>query len=158
MTSFRTCFFTLLSFATRSLQQSKDTLADFCRRWGHQTAQVDGKLYIDGGLVAWNPLSANPLNYTSTFTTRLTIPASLIMNRYMAPLQWLEHLRPGTNANSICESIQKVRGTKCIGWDSLGWRGEQVFLPLWRRIPGQPHRLYLLGLRYYPQSVERDEV
>ncbi|KAF2117870.1 hypothetical protein BDV96DRAFT_405557 [Lophiotrema nucula] len=65
---FRSCFLVaFLSLATRSLQQSKNPLNDFCRRWGHQTAQVDGKLYIDGGLVAWNPLSANPLNYTNTW-------------------------------------------------------------------------------------------
>ena len=64
--SFRSWLLVALSLAARSLQQqSKNPLNDFCRRWGHQTAQVDGKLYIDGGLVAWNPLSTNPLNYTS---------------------------------------------------------------------------------------------
>ncbi|KAF2732456.1 hypothetical protein EJ04DRAFT_513917 [Polyplosphaeria fusca] len=63
------CVLVALSFfAMQSLQQgTKDPLNDFCRRWGHQTAQVDGKLYIDGGQVAWNPLSANPLNYTNTW-------------------------------------------------------------------------------------------
>jgi hypothetical protein len=67
----RVCFVTALLFAARSLQDSKNPLNDFCRRWGHQTAQVDGKLYIDGGLVAWNPLSANPHNYTSMCTLLL---------------------------------------------------------------------------------------
>lgn len=66
MAFIRLCLFAALNFAARSLQ-AKDPINDFCRRWGHQTAQVDGKLYIDGGLVAWNPLSANPLNYTSMF-------------------------------------------------------------------------------------------
>ncbi|ORY10867.1 hypothetical protein BCR34DRAFT_601772 [Clohesyomyces aquaticus] len=67
MAFLRLCFFAALNFAALSLQQSKDPLKDFCRRWGHQTAQVDGRLYIDGGLVAWNPLSNNPLNYTNSW-------------------------------------------------------------------------------------------
>ncbi|KAF2704804.1 hypothetical protein K504DRAFT_389220 [Pleomassaria siparia CBS 279.74] len=67
MAILRTCLLAALSFAAPSLQASKDPLNDFCRRWGHQTAQVDGKLYVDGGLVAWNPLSTNPLNYTNTW-------------------------------------------------------------------------------------------
>ncbi|KAF2266706.1 hypothetical protein CC78DRAFT_123705 [Lojkania enalia] len=57
----------VLNLASGLIQDSKNPLNDFCRRWGHQTAQVDGKLYIDGGLVAWNPLSTNPLNYTNTW-------------------------------------------------------------------------------------------
>ncbi|KAF2872482.1 hypothetical protein BDV95DRAFT_385660 [Massariosphaeria phaeospora] len=61
------CLFAALNFAAWSLQATKDPLNDFCRRWGHQTAQVDGKLYIDGGLVAWSPLSANPLNYSNPY-------------------------------------------------------------------------------------------
>jgi hypothetical protein len=42
-----------------------DPLKDFCRLHGHQTTVVDRKLYIDGGLVNWAPLSENPVNYTS---------------------------------------------------------------------------------------------
>ncbi|KAF2204718.1 hypothetical protein GQ43DRAFT_468844 [Delitschia confertaspora ATCC 74209] len=61
----RKCLFAALSFAALSVQDVKDPLKDFCRRWGHQTAEVDGKLYIDGGQVTWNPQSANPLNYTN---------------------------------------------------------------------------------------------
>lgn len=67
MVYLRLCLFAVLSVVTRSLQ-AKSPINDFCRRWGHQTAQVDGKLYVDGGQVAWNPLSANPLNYTSMVT------------------------------------------------------------------------------------------
>lgn len=52
---------------TRLSLQAKDPIKEFCRRWGHQTAEVDGKLYIDGGMVAWNPLSTNPRNYTNTW-------------------------------------------------------------------------------------------
>ncbi|KAF2398260.1 hypothetical protein EJ06DRAFT_558116 [Trichodelitschia bisporula] len=46
--------------------QQKDPLKDFCRRFGHQTALVDHKLYIDGGLINYNPIPQNPLNYTNT--------------------------------------------------------------------------------------------
>ncbi|KAF2271331.1 uncharacterized protein EI97DRAFT_437964 [Westerdykella ornata] len=67
MALLRLCSFAAVLFATPSLQASKDPLNDFCRRWAHQTAYVDGKLYIDGGLVAWKPLSSNPLNYTNTW-------------------------------------------------------------------------------------------
>jgi hypothetical protein len=45
--------------------QQQDPLLNFCRRFGHQTAIVDQKLYIDGGLVDWNPISQYPNNYTS---------------------------------------------------------------------------------------------
>ena len=55
-----TVFATLLS---RSLQH--DPVEDFCRRFGHQTAVVDRKLYIDGGLVNWKPLDSGHQNYTS---------------------------------------------------------------------------------------------
>jgi hypothetical protein len=66
-------------FARRSVQQ-RDQLQDFCRRFGHQTAVIDNRcgpsaaenrtadrcrLFIDGGLVNYNPLTQNPLNYTS---------------------------------------------------------------------------------------------
>ncbi|KAF1991092.1 hypothetical protein K402DRAFT_323651, partial [Aulographum hederae CBS 113979] len=56
-----------LSLISLSSQQTKDPLNDFCRRFGHQTAVVDRKLYIDGGQVNWNPISANPLNYTNSY-------------------------------------------------------------------------------------------
>ncbi|ORY17168.1 hypothetical protein BCR34DRAFT_62488 [Clohesyomyces aquaticus] len=48
-------------------QQSKDPLKDFCRKFGHQTAIVDSKLYIDGGLVNWSPLDQNALNYSNKY-------------------------------------------------------------------------------------------
>ncbi|PBP16800.1 cell wall anchored protein [Diplocarpon rosae] len=55
----------LLWCAGKSLQQ-KDPLKDFCRRFGHQTAIIDQKLYIDGGLLNWNPIAQNPRNYSNT--------------------------------------------------------------------------------------------
>jgi hypothetical protein len=66
MASIRRLFFAAILLASPSLQ-AKDPIQDFCRRWGHQTAEVDGKLYIDGGQVTWNPMSTNPLNYTNTW-------------------------------------------------------------------------------------------
>ncbi|KAB8266455.1 hypothetical protein BDV30DRAFT_245220 [Aspergillus minisclerotigenes] len=54
-----------LGLAGLSLQQ-KDILKDFCRLWGHQTAVIDRKLYIDGGFVNYNPLSEYPDNATNT--------------------------------------------------------------------------------------------
>ncbi|KAF4339537.1 hypothetical protein FBEOM_6531 [Fusarium beomiforme] len=47
--------------------QQHDPAKDFCRRFGHQTAVVDRKLYIDGGLVNWKPLDTNPKNYTNSW-------------------------------------------------------------------------------------------
>jgi hypothetical protein len=43
----------------------EDPLKDFCRLFGHQTAVVDRKLYIDGGYVNWSPVSDSSINYTS---------------------------------------------------------------------------------------------
>ncbi|KAK0106774.1 hypothetical protein ONS95_003498 [Cadophora gregata] len=56
----------LCLFANLSLQQ-KDPVKDFCRRFGHQTAVIDRWLYIDGGLVDWNPISQNRNNYTNSW-------------------------------------------------------------------------------------------
>lgn len=45
----------------------RDPVTNFCRRFGHQTAVVDKRLYIDGGLVDWNPITSYPQNYTSEY-------------------------------------------------------------------------------------------
>ncbi|KAK2684843.1 hypothetical protein QWA68_016553 [Fusarium oxysporum] len=47
--------------------QQHDPVKDFCRRFGHQTAVVDRKLYIDGGLVNWKPMNTDPGNYTNSW-------------------------------------------------------------------------------------------
>ncbi|KAK3380538.1 hypothetical protein B0T24DRAFT_519653 [Lasiosphaeria ovina] len=44
-----------------------DPVKDFCRRFGHQSAVVDNKLYIDGGFVNWKPFTESSQNYTNTF-------------------------------------------------------------------------------------------
>ncbi|KAI5455986.1 hypothetical protein BGZ63DRAFT_367933 [Mariannaea sp. PMI_226] len=48
-----TCYLTWTSFA------QNNPLTDFCRRWGHQSAVVDRKLYIDGGLVNYKPFGSS---------------------------------------------------------------------------------------------------
>jgi len=63
MHSFLAQFSLLVLFAELSSQ--KDPVNDICRRFGHQSAVIDRKLYIDGGFVNWNTIAANPLNYTS---------------------------------------------------------------------------------------------
>ena len=42
-------------------QPPEDPLKDFCRRYGHQTAVIDEKLYIDGGWLYANPILLNPI-------------------------------------------------------------------------------------------------
>jgi hypothetical protein len=53
------CVVTLLLKPVLS-QAPKDPLQDFCRRFSHQTALINRRLYIDGGYVNANPLSQNP--------------------------------------------------------------------------------------------------
>lgn len=55
----------ILLFLVQSSWQQKDPLNDFCRRFGQQSTVIDDKLYLDGGLVDWNPISQNPANYSS---------------------------------------------------------------------------------------------
>lgn len=64
--------FLLLLGSRLSLQQG-DPVSNFCRRFGHQAAIVDDRLYIDGGFVDYNPLEQYPENYTSV--SLLTIPS-----------------------------------------------------------------------------------
>ena len=47
-------------------QAPNDPIQDLCRRFSHQTAVVDSRLYIDGGYVNANPLSQNPRAVIST--------------------------------------------------------------------------------------------
>ena len=54
----------LLSLVQLSVQQ-KDPVNNFCRRFGHQTAVIDKRLYVDGGLIDWNPIPSYPQNYSS---------------------------------------------------------------------------------------------
>jgi hypothetical protein len=54
--------------------QIGNPLSDFCRRFGHQTTVIDRKLYIDGGLLNWNPIAQYPQNYTSQFSQLSYLP------------------------------------------------------------------------------------
>jgi hypothetical protein len=67
---------TILLFVGLSWQQ-KDPLNDFCRRFSHQTAVIDNKLYIDGGFVDWNPISQNEQNYTNTWLSYTDLDTSV---------------------------------------------------------------------------------
>lgn len=57
----------LLAFA--EVSRALDPVRNFCRRWGHQTAVIDRRLYIDGGFLNYNPLSQYPTNYTSEWSS-----------------------------------------------------------------------------------------
>ncbi|KAH3917053.1 hypothetical protein HBH56_051690 [Parastagonospora nodorum] len=52
----------LLAFRFVAPSFQDDPILDFCRRWNHQTAIVDGRLYIDGGAVAYKSLATNYTN------------------------------------------------------------------------------------------------
>ncbi|KAF2847935.1 hypothetical protein T440DRAFT_455188 [Plenodomus tracheiphilus IPT5] len=41
---------------------SDDPIKSFCRRWGHSTARIDSRLYIDGGMVGNIPFKSNYSN------------------------------------------------------------------------------------------------
>jgi hypothetical protein len=70
-----TLLFVLLDFVLS--QAPRDPLRDFCRRFSHQTAVIDQRLYIDGGYVNANPLSQNPRAVPST-ETPAELPQMLI--------------------------------------------------------------------------------
>ncbi|KAF2840717.1 hypothetical protein M501DRAFT_1014715 [Patellaria atrata CBS 101060] len=57
--------FILFSLTLLHLSRARDPLNDFCRRFGHQTAVIDRRLYIDGGKLNWKSLADNPLNFTN---------------------------------------------------------------------------------------------
>lgn len=52
-----------------------DPIRNFCRIFGHQTAVIDNRLYIDGGFINYNPISQYPANYTSE---RVCHPAAVL--------------------------------------------------------------------------------
>lgn len=66
----------ILAFIDASSAQL-DQVKAFCRRFGHQTALIDRKLYIDGGFINYNPLSQYPTNYTSECRPEVGEAASL---------------------------------------------------------------------------------
>jgi hypothetical protein len=88
-TSTMLSLFTFLVFVTFSVAQ-RDPLKEFCRIHSHQTTVVDRKLYIDGGLVNWSPLTAESINYTSirpTNTSVLSMCTLIFCSRYMVEIR-----------------------------------------------------------------------
>jgi hypothetical protein len=57
-----------LFFCVNLTVQQRDPISNFCRRWGHQSAVVDDKLYIGGGLVTYDGSSGTPQNFSSMQT------------------------------------------------------------------------------------------
>ncbi|KAF4976207.1 hypothetical protein FZEAL_7099 [Fusarium zealandicum] len=57
----------LLALYVNLAVQQRDPLSNFCRRWGHQSAVVDDKLYIGGGLITYNSGSGTPENYSNPY-------------------------------------------------------------------------------------------
>ncbi|RGP76880.1 hypothetical protein FLONG3_4963 [Fusarium longipes] len=51
----------------------KDPETNFCRRWGHQTAVVDRKLYIDGGIINYQTPADNLTNSFFTYNDLDTV-------------------------------------------------------------------------------------
>ncbi|CAG8955611.1 hypothetical protein HYFRA_00009565 [Hymenoscyphus fraxineus] len=57
----------LMLVSMEVVMAQKNPKTDFCRRFGHQTAVVDKKLFLDGGQVNYNSIQENPTNVTNTF-------------------------------------------------------------------------------------------
>ncbi|KAM0436811.1 hypothetical protein ACHAPT_002523 [Fusarium lateritium] len=55
----------LLAFHVDVAVQQRDPISNFCRRWGHQSAVVDNKLYVAGGLVTYDGGSGTPENIST---------------------------------------------------------------------------------------------
>ncbi|KAF4970117.1 hypothetical protein FSARC_2786 [Fusarium sarcochroum] len=54
----------LVFYVSLSIQQ-RDPISNFCRRWGHQSAVVDDKLYIGGGMVTYD--GSSPQNVSNPY-------------------------------------------------------------------------------------------
>lgn len=65
MLFFRSSILVILSHLVCGGLQQKDPVQGFCRRFGHQTTVIDSRLYTDGGLIDWNPISTYNQNYSS---------------------------------------------------------------------------------------------
>lgn len=69
MTSSSLPYLAVLALLVPWSWQQRDPVQNFCRRFGHQSTVIDDKLYLDGGLVNWNPISTNPQNFSSGSTS-----------------------------------------------------------------------------------------
>ncbi|KAF4636647.1 hypothetical protein G7Y89_g1418 [Cudoniella acicularis] len=57
----------LLLMVAEVSAQSREPIHDFCRRFSHQTAVVDEKLYVDGGVIDWQSQTNPMTNFSNTF-------------------------------------------------------------------------------------------
>lgn len=76
--------FALLIMVTVALGQREPT-KDLCRRFGHQAAVVDQKLYIDGGQINWRSSTERPrTNFSSEFNVIPSPKAFFLPNHSLA--------------------------------------------------------------------------
>jgi hypothetical protein len=117
-----------------SAQKGRDRnpLTDFCRLFGHATAEVDRKLFIDGGLFDSNPISGNKYNLTSMSSLCVHVEKLQLMDlRYLSAAQRSQCHFPGY-ATACCELFQKCVYPVSFRRHSLGRRREQVHISVWR--------------------------
>ncbi|KAF1940761.1 hypothetical protein EJ02DRAFT_423610 [Clathrospora elynae] len=79
------CLLVVLSFAVISSSQ-QDPIGGFCRRWGHRTAQIDSRLYIDGGMIGSDPFTSNYTNPWLLFSDLNSSTGDAAMPRQFANL------------------------------------------------------------------------
>ncbi|CAN8096732.1 unnamed protein product [Discula destructiva] len=91
------------------------------RRFGHQTTVVDSKLYTDGGLVNWNPMSTDPQN----------------LLEHMAPIPRFKPERSQRNVPATRQPIGKRLLARCKG--GIIWADDVN------------KRFYLFGGEYFQQ-------
>jgi hypothetical protein len=120
----------LLSSVLRALAQAlDDPLKNFCQRYGHQTAVIDRKMYIDGGWLYANQIARNPEPVISNAVSIQPLQQQLLMNlqtKDCCIVIWTRSARECRNSmptsprttqfqTSLEESCGKMRSTKCSG-------------------------------------------
>ncbi|KAE9979937.1 hypothetical protein EG327_006845 [Venturia inaequalis] len=85
-------FTAFLSLVGPSHQDRKDPVRDFCRRFGHATAHIDQRLFVDGGLLNWIPLDQNPNNFSNPYL----LYSSLTESQEGMPKQYANLTKPST--------------------------------------------------------------
>lgn len=110
------CFILLSAVAQ---QNSKDPIANFCRRYKHQTCIIDSKLYIDGGLVYYGTSVTNESQpESSTYSNASITPRDPRANRADTWLLWEDLNNTGTsfpkpNTNLVKASSMTILWYHC---------------------------------------------
>lgn len=101
----------MLFLANPAASQILDPLTNFCRRFGHQTAVIDDRLFIDGGLIDYgDSIGSNTVNYTNT---QLLYADLSSVNNFGFPSQY-DNLTKLSNVPSVsggalwADSVNKV--------------------------------------------------